>query len=267
MSGDDRYERWVRSKAYREERPEKARVIATLCGDAIRTSDRVADVGAGTGIIKKELERITGKPIVGFDIDMSFVARPERMVGADALRLPASEGTFDFVVLNHVYEHVEEPAALFRELHRVLAPGGEAYVSAGNRLAVLEPHYRLPFLSWLPRRLADLYVRLSGRGRSYEGIRFLTHPSLTRLMRKAGLEVRDDTRHALDRALESTWGGPWVRLWDAAARLPDGFVDAMLRAVSPQWFFRVRRPVGSAGADAGQGDGPEGGHRDREEVR
>lgn len=255
MSGQDRYERWVRSEAYREERPDKARVIATLCGNAIRAADRVADVGAGTGIIKNELERITGRPITGFDIDMSFVARRRRMVGADALRLPVAEGTFDFVILNHVYEHVGDQAGLFRELHRVLAPGGEAYVSAGNRLAVVEPHYRLPFLSWVPRRLADLYVRLSGRGRSYEGIRFRTHRSLTRLMRRAGLEVRDETRRALDRALESTWGGAWARAWGVASRLPDGLLDAMLRAVSPQWFFRVRRPGGSRARGATTRDG------------
>lgn len=239
---DDRYERWVRSEAYREERPRKARVIADLCGDAIRNAERVADVGAGTGIIKRELEVVTDRNIVGFDIDMSFVVRPERMVAADALRLPVDDGTFDFVVLNHVYEHVEDQAGLFRELHRVLAPGGEAYVSAGNRLAVLEPHYRLPFLSWLPARLADLYVRLSGRGTAYRDIRFLTHARLTRLMRRAGLQVRDDTRTALDRTLESTWGGVWPRLWDVARRLPDGLVDAILRALSPQWFFRVTRP-------------------------
>lgn len=247
---DDRYERWVSSEAYREERPRKARVIAALCGDAIRGAERVADVGAGTGIIKNELEVITERHIVGFDIDMSFVVRPERMVGADALRLPVDDGTFDFVVLNHVYEHVENQAGLFRELHRVLAPGGEAYVSAGNRLAVLEPHYRLPFLSWLPPFLADIYVRLSGRGTAYRDIRFLTHGRLTQLMHRAGLRVRDDTRTALDRQLESTWGSAWSRLWGAARRLPDGLVDAILRVLSPQWFFRVSRPelAGEAGA-------------------
>lgn len=247
---DDRYERWVSSEAYCEERPRKARVIAALCGDAIRDAERVADVGAGTGIIKNELELITERHIVGFDIDMSFVVRPERMVGADALRLPVDDGTFDFVVLNHVYEHVEDQAGLFRELYRVLAPGGQAYVSAGNRLAILEPHYRLPFLSWLPSPVADLYVRLSGRGTAYRDIRFLTYGRLTRLMRRAGLRIRDDTRAALDRELERTWGGVWARLWSAARRLPEGWVDAMLRALSPQWFFRVSRPEVSAEAGA-----------------
>ncbi|MFW6010462.1 MAG: hypothetical protein ACOC9H_00950, partial [Gemmatimonadota bacterium] len=65
----DRYERWVRSEAYREERPRKARVIGALCGEAIREAERVADVGAGTGIITRELEVITDRHIVGFDLD------------------------------------------------------------------------------------------------------------------------------------------------------------------------------------------------------
>jgi hypothetical protein len=31
----------------------------------------------------------------------------------------------------------------------------------------MEPHYRLLLLSWLPRSLANWYVRLAGRGTSY----------------------------------------------------------------------------------------------------
>lgn len=32
---------------------------------------------------------------------------------------------------------------------------------------MIEPHYRLPFLSWLPRKAADRYVSLSGRADEY----------------------------------------------------------------------------------------------------
>ena len=45
---------------------------------------------------------------------------------------------------------------------------GFVFFSGPNRLAVLEEHYWLPFLSWLPQPLADLYVRLSRRGRKYD---------------------------------------------------------------------------------------------------
>jgi len=32
---------------------------------------------------------------------------------------------------------------------------------------VMEPHYRLPFLSWLPQRAADRYVRAFGKADDY----------------------------------------------------------------------------------------------------
>ena len=262
MTSPDRYEAWVASEAYRRERPEKARVIHRLCRRELEEARRIADLGSGTGIIKKELETITGKPILGIEMDSSFVEEPERTAAGDVTRLPLADGSLDFAVLNHLYEHVEDQAALFRELHRVLAPGGAAYVSAGNRLMVMEPHYRLPFLSWLPRPLADRYLRWTGRGEAYDGIRYRTRGELTWLIREAGLRMEDRTRRALDGLLEETWGRPWSAAWRAVRRLPDALVEAALRWLSPQWFLVLRRPlsppVASAGAPAEGAPGPGG---------
>src|SRR5690606_6714789 len=65
-----------------------------------------------------------------------------------------------------------------------------AYLGLGNRLGIVEPHYRLPFLSWLPRRLADRYVRAAGRGDFYFE-QFRTRRGLRALT--AGLYVLDYT--------------------------------------------------------------------------
>lgn len=242
MSRGDRYEAWVRSRTYRRERPDKARVIHRLCRRELEAAERIADLGSGTGIIKKELEVILGKPIIGIELDTSFVETRERTAAGDVTRLPLADGVLDFALLNHLYEHVEDQPSLFRELRRVLAPGGAAYLSAGNRLMVMEPHYRLPFLSWLPRSLADRYLRWTGRGEAYRGIRFRTRGELMRMIRGAGLRVEDRTRRALDDMLEETWGRPWTALWRAARRLPDALLEAALRGLSPQWFLLLRRP-------------------------
>lgn len=240
----DRYEAWTSSEAYRRERPEKARVIHRLCRSELEAAGRIADLGSGTGIIRKELEAITGKPIVGIELDTTFVEARERTAAGDVTRLPLADGALDFALLNHLYEHVEDQRALFREVRRVLAPGGVAYLSAGNRLMVMEPHYRLPFLSWLPRPLADRYVRWTGRGRAYRGIRFRSRGELMRMIREADLRVEDRTRRAIDGLLAETWGPPWTALWAAARRLPDAPVEAALRWLSPQWFLLLRRPGG-----------------------
>lgn len=256
-AGDDAYARRVRSPRYREERREKADVILALVGPRLRASERAADMGAGTGLVKKALEEETGKYIIGFEIDRQFIAWEEGMVVADALRLPVRRGSFDFVLLNHLYEHVEDQPGLFREAWRVLRPGGGAYVAAGNVLAVMEPHYRLPFLSWLPRPAADAYLRVTGRGRSYAGIRFRTRRSLLRMMERAGFRVRDLTEVALRELLGpgrgGRWGG-WLPVWRVLERLPGPVRRALLGALSPQWFLVVEKP-GEAMRDAGPGRG------------
>lgn len=251
----DRYAEWVGSERYRAERPGRARVIAHLCRRELGEARRIADLGAGTGLIKKTLEEETGKPIVGFEIDVPFIRDRSRMAAADVLRLPVANGALDFVIANHLYEHVDDPAALFREMYRALRPGGLAYVTAGNRLAVMEPHYRLPFLSWLPRRAAGAYVRLAGKGSGYEGIAFLTRGPLTRAMRAAGFRVRDDTRRALDELLAERWGEGWARAWGAARLLPETLLGGLLRRLSPQWFFLLEKPAAGRG---GEGRGEEG---------
>ena len=248
-AAEDRYRDFVQSEEYRRQRPGKARVVARVCGEELRSARRVADLGAGTGIVKKELEEITSRSIVGFDLDRSFIEVEEGMAVADVTRLPVADGALDFAILNHLYEHVRDQADLFRELHRALAPGGSAYVSAGSRWAVMEPHYRLPFLSWLPRPLADRYLRWSGRGEAYRGIRFLGWGRLTGLMRGAGFRVEDRTLRTLDDLLPETWGGGWAALWRAVRTLPEGLVERLLRALSPQWFFLLRKPA--AGGERG----------------
>ena len=238
----DRYAGFLASDEYRDGRLRKARVIARLCREELAAAARVADVGAGTGIIKNALEVEYSKSIVGFDIDYAFIIERDRMVAADAARLPVRPESFDLVLLNHIYEHVADQPALFREVHRILRPGGVAYVSAGNRLAVVEPHYRLPFLSWLPKPVADRYVRWTRRGTGYDDIRFLSYRPLRALIEAAGLRVRDVTERAIDDQLGDTWGAAWVPAWRAFRALPALLRERLLAGLSPQWFLLVEKP-------------------------
>lgn len=239
-AGRDYYEEFLASREYRESRLRKAAVLDTIVGDRIRAADVVGDLGSGTGLMKRELERLSGQSIIGFELDPRVVIERGRTCVADGTRLPISDACFDFLIVNHLYEHVADPRTLFAEVSRVLKPGGSAYVSAGSRWAFLEPHYRLPFLSWLPRGLADRYVRWTGRAKSYRGIRFLGYRSLLRAMNVPELRSADMTEHAIRSVLSSGGGEKWRSVWRILSLLPGGLRRGILRC-APQWFFLLTR--------------------------
>ncbi|HIJ65510.1 MAG TPA: class I SAM-dependent methyltransferase [Candidatus Hydrogenedentes bacterium] len=49
---------------------------------------------------------------------------------SDVRRLPVKSGSFDAVFCIHVLEHIREDKAAIAELHRILRPGGVAYIMA-----------------------------------------------------------------------------------------------------------------------------------------
>ncbi|MDE2880139.1 methyltransferase domain-containing protein [Candidatus Palauibacter soopunensis] len=239
-AGRDYYEEFLASREYRESRLRKAAVLDTIVGDRIRAAGVVGDLGSGTGLLKRELEKLSGRSIIGFELDPHVVIERGRTCVADGTRLPTSDACFDFLIVNHLYEHVADPRRLFAEVSRVLKPGGSAYVSAGSRWAFLEPHYRLPFLSWLPRGLADRYVRWTGRAKSYRGIRFLGYRSLQRAMDVPELRRADMTEHAIRSVLNGGGGGKWRAAWRLLSVLPARLRRGILRC-GPQWFFLLTR--------------------------
>jgi SAM-dependent methyltransferase len=191
----------------------------------------VADVGCSAGYIADELAA-AGGTVAGVDIDVPGLAGAQERFGgrvgfvcADGERLPFPDRSLDVAVYNHIYEHVVDPDAVMRELRRVLADDGVLYLGLGNRLGVVEPHYRLPFLSYLPPALADRYVRAFGRADHYHE-RFRTRPGLRRLV--ADFRVWDYTLPLLREpgrfASEDMVPGP-------VARLPRPALTALLPIV------------------------------------
>jgi 2-polyprenyl-3-methyl-5-hydroxy-6-metoxy-1,4-benzoquinol methylase len=133
------------------------------------------DISCSTGIMSQVFARHF-KEVVGIDIDEKAVAFAKDNFQKDNLAFHVMDGLntefpdkrFDIVVCNQMYEHVPDAWSLMKEVRRVLAPGGVCYFGATNRLNIVESHYgRLPFLSWLPKPLAHLYLRILGRAQYY----------------------------------------------------------------------------------------------------
>jgi len=184
-----------RSQMYdKASRENKARrMIKTLedfLGKTKLKNLKVLDLGTSTGIIDNILAE-KFKKVVGADIDEEAVKFAKENFKKnnlefrveDAMKLSFKEKSFDIVICAQVYEHVPSAKKLFSEIYRVLSPGGTCYLAAINKLWPWEPHYNLPFLSWLPKPIANIWIRLSGKAdRYYETPK--TYWGLTRFTKK-----------------------------------------------------------------------------------
>jgi len=196
----------------------------------------VADVGCSAGFISDELASAGAERTIGIDIDVPGLRKAADRFGdrvgfvcGDGSRLPLPDGALDVIVFNHIYEHVVDPDAVLAELHRVLADDGVLYLGLGNKYGIVEPHYKLPFLSYLPYGLADRYVHAFGRAdRYYE--RYRGRSGLRAML--GGFDVWDYTFSVIaepERFHDDELPGP-------VAKLPTQAVRA-LRPIIPTFLW------------------------------
>ena len=132
------------------------------------------DIGASTGIIDNILAKYF-KNVIGTDIDKDAINFASKIFKRknlefkveDAMRLTFKANSFDIVICTHVYEHVPNVQKLFSEIYRVLKPTGVCYLAAQNKLWPIEAHHNLLFLSYLPKKIADVYIRLFTSKKEY----------------------------------------------------------------------------------------------------
>jgi 2-polyprenyl-3-methyl-5-hydroxy-6-metoxy-1,4-benzoquinol methylase len=151
-------------------------ILLDFCKENLKNLNCL-DLGCSRGIITTQLAGIF-KIVIGIDVDVAGVklaqdtkirpaSSPYYILGS-GYHIPASDTSFDVVVWAQVYEHVNNPAKMVHEIDRVLKPGGFCFFSGPNRLAIMEEHYWLPFLSWLPNSIASLYMKIMHRGNLYD---------------------------------------------------------------------------------------------------
>ena len=170
----------------------KAKKIVAILKDSRGRLSKLncLDVGCSSGIITNFLGGHFAK-VIGADVDNLAIKKANQMsnketnvrfVSSKEKQLPFSDGSFDVVVCNQIYEHVENPNQLFTEICRVLKPDGLCFLGARNKYGgVFDGHYRLPFLSWLPRRVADIYLCLFTSKNEYD-INLYSLPRLKKLV-------------------------------------------------------------------------------------
>lgn len=149
------------------------------------TTKRVLDVGSGVGGTSRCLAREFGCCVTGIDLTEEY-CRTAAMLSAriglahlvdyrqgDATNLPFADTSFDVVWTEHVAMNIPDKLRLYREMHRVLKPGGTLAIHdilAGPSDAVLFP------VPW---------------ARTPESSFLVTPDELRKLLNEAGFTVTD----------------------------------------------------------------------------
>jgi len=159
-------------------RQSKARKIISILKDYFGDLNEewtCLDVGCGSGDITIELSRHF-KTTIGLETKFGTFRKSspsQNSIGlfylqADGLRIPVPDESVEITICAQVYEHVIDPQALIQEIWRILKPHGVCFFSGPNKWAIMEEHYWLPFLSWIPGPITNLYMRAFKRGTIYD---------------------------------------------------------------------------------------------------
>jgi SAM-dependent methyltransferase len=124
-----------------------------LCIASIPKGANILEIGAGA---KNEATKLlsTLGPVTALDIDPDVLTNPSAAKSRvfDGVRFPIPDGSFDACASNWVLEHVADPVTHFREVARVLRPGGVYcfrtpnlfhYVMLGSRVMPHSMHLML----------------------------------------------------------------------------------------------------------------------------
>jgi SAM-dependent methyltransferase len=120
----------------------------------------VLDLGAGSGRLPQMNFMGLARHITGLDPDPRIQGNPyldEAHVGM-AQAMPFPDERFDLVIANNLLEHLADPHEIFREVHRVLKPGGCFLFKTPNRY-----HYVVLLSRLTPHRFHQYVNRRRGR--------------------------------------------------------------------------------------------------------
>lgn len=155
---------------------------------------RVLDLGCGIGLTLGILVQVFPKTI-GCEVEEGITKAAKefsknnfnkkvRVVTYNGVKIPFPDNSFDIVTSIEVIEHTDKPEVMLKEIRRVLKPDGILHITTANKWWPIEPHFKLPFLSYLPPKLSDFYVKIAGKGQTYQNIHLPSYGEFYKLVSK-----------------------------------------------------------------------------------
>lgn len=146
-------------QAYRRRKPSWRdcwEVYRGVIDGYVREDTRVLDIGCGHGDVLRDIYARTPHTY-GVDPDadalkLNTIIRHTQVCTAESL--PFEDNFFDLAVSAFVLEHLADPVSSFREIHRVLKPGGKAVFLTPNTW-----NYNVWIIRAIPNRFHDFLTR------------------------------------------------------------------------------------------------------------
>lgn len=190
MGFNERIQSWLDRGRFRafetrwDDRLLRAAVLAEL-----GPQKDLLDLGAGAGIVAEMNFKGKARRVCGVDPDPRVAVNPNLDEGREGVgeKIPYADESFDVVVSDNVLEHLDDPVAVFREVARVMRPGGVFLAKTPNRWhyvaigASITPHeFHRRFNEARGRAAVDTFpTRYRANSRS----------QLAAIAREAGLEL------------------------------------------------------------------------------
>ncbi len=157
--------------------------------------NRILDIGCGRGGLSEKLAH-QSKQVYGLDIDWhSMISHRDNLIRLCAGHsdfLPIKSRAHQIIISSWLLEHLSDPLTSFREIRRVLAPGGHFIFLTPNKN---HPIVMINILSRLVPRLQSILVeRFYERRRADTFPVFYlanTHKTLRILAQQSGLQLID----------------------------------------------------------------------------
>ncbi|PJI41889.1 MAG: hypothetical protein CTR53_05370 [Ferrovibrio sp.] len=222
---------------------------------------RVLDFGCGGGELVERLCAM-GWDVFGCDMGEYWLESKELAAGRCAViqptpyRLPFPDQHFDIVISTSVLEHALNKEEVFREIFRVLRPGGSMlHLLPGKWYLPTEPHIFVPLVSWLwpyvPQWWLSMWAILGVRNSFQAGLDW--RETANRNRRYMDQRLSYWTRRSLRRTVEHIFGNcsfpdrylvDWADggLARLARRLPFRDVSAWISGNFRMGLLFARRP-------------------------
>ncbi len=209
----------------------------------------ILDLGSGPGDLSIAFG-LEGQEVLGVEPSQRWVKLSQswsrflglavEFVSCEGEYLPLQSDYFGLVCTNYVLEHVRSPWLVLQEVRRILKTGGYCYLNAPNYLFPFEPHYSVPWIPKLPKKIGEKYLKLLGRDPEFLWhLNYLTSLGLKSLIARSGfsilrdyiLEYLQNPERIQNRTLEQ-----FVRLLRPLSHLP-----ALVTLFSPDFSVLLKK--------------------------